>query len=103
MHAWLIARMFNFSRGNACVSQSNSFHASLTAPALANQIAFMLTSEEREAQKKRWRTDLRRWSYLYLKVVCFDFFFFCLDFLKVTEKYTLYNVKTPLIVTEKYV
>src|SRR4029434_7272127 len=59
MHAWLIARMFNFSRGNACVSQSNSFHASLTAPALANQIAFMLTSEEREAQKKRWWTKLR--------------------------------------------
>ena len=37
----------------------------------------------------------RRWSYLYLKVVCLTFFF--LDVFKVTEKYTLNNVKTPLL------
>ena len=73
------------SRGNAYVSQSNSFHANTTAQALANHIAFMLTSKEREAQqKKKWRTKLRKWSYLNLKVICLTCF--CLDFLKVTEK-----------------
>ena len=39
----------------------------------------------KQYKKKRWRwTKLRRWSYLYIKVVCLTFF--CLDFLKVTEK-----------------
>ena len=35
-------------------------------------------------KKKRWRTKLCWWSYLYTKVVCLTFF--CLDFLKDTEK-----------------
>ena len=30
-----------------------AFHANSTAQALANQIAFMLTSKEREAKKKK--------------------------------------------------
>src|SRR4029434_7309265 len=49
---------------------------------------FMVLQQLRVLQsnlKKRWRTKLCRWSYLYLKVVCLTFF--CLDFLKVTEKY----------------
>ena len=39
--------------GNTSVSQSNAFHANTTAQAVANQITFMVTSQEREAQKKR--------------------------------------------------
>ena len=36
-----------------------------TAQALANQIAFMLTSKEcAKLKNKRWRTKVRRWSYL---------------------------------------
>ena len=37
-----------------------AFHANATAQALANQIAFMVTSQEREAQQKeKWRTSER--------------------------------------------
>ena len=39
--------------GNASVSQSNAFHANTTAQAVANQITFMVTTQEREAPKKK--------------------------------------------------
>src|SRR4029434_3567507 len=90
------SRMFNFSRGNAYVSQSNclscitdSTGASQSDPVYAH------VYKAASSKKKKMATKLRRWSYLYPKVVCLTFF--CLDFFKVTEKYTLYNVKTPLL------
>src|SRR4029434_10842849 len=53
-------KLKNVQLFDACISQSNR-------KSLANQIAFMLTSKEREAQqKKRWRTKLRRAPYLML-------------------------------------
>jgi cell division septum initiation protein DivIVA len=50
-------------RGNASVSQSNAFAANTTAQAVANQITSMVTSQERRAKKKTWRSKLRKWSY----------------------------------------
>ena len=43
-----------------------AFHANTAAQVLANQIAFMLMSKEREAQKN---SKLCRLSYFYIKVV----------------------------------
>src|SRR4029434_7618920 len=98
-HALLAARVEECSTFREAMHASANqiaFHASLTAHALDNQIPYMLTSRKRQAQKKKkMATKLRRWSYLYPKVVCLTFF--CLDFLKVTEKWTLYNVKSPLL------
>src|SRR4029434_1649407 len=79
---------------NVQLFERNHMRQPIKLPFMHNCVyaAFMLTSEKRDAQKKRWRTKLRRWSYLYLKVVCLTFF--CLDFFEVTEKYTLYNVRS---------
>ena len=52
-----------------------AFYANAAAQALANQIAFMLTSKDRKVKTKKMAD---------IKVVCLTFF--CLDFLKVTEK-----------------
>src|SRR4029434_2336816 len=76
-------------------------HNSAQAQALANQIPYMLTSKKRQAQKKKMATKLRRWSYLYLKVVCSTFFLLRF-FLNYREIDTV-QCKNPFIVTEKYV
>ena len=41
-------------RGNTCVSQSNRIFANTQAQAIANEIASMLISKERDAEKIRW-------------------------------------------------
>src|SRR4029434_8028617 len=95
-HALLAAgveKCLTFREATHASANQITFHAYLTAQALANQISFVLTSKEREARKKRWRTQLRRWSYLYLKVVCLTFSY------RVTElpRNRHYSVKNPLL------
>ena len=54
LHVLLAARVEHFSTFREATHASANqiaFHENTTAQALANQIAFMVTSQEREAQK----------------------------------------------------
>src|SRR4029434_3553624 len=71
-------RMFNFSRGNACVSQSNCLSCITDSTGASQSDPVYAHVSKAASSKKKMPTKLRRWSYLYLKVVCLTYF--CLDF-----------------------
>src|SRR4029434_1879643 len=88
------------SRGNACVSQSNCLSCITDSTGASQSEPVYAHVKSRKLKKKRWRTKLNRWSYLYLKVVCLTFL---VRFFKSYREIDTVQCKNPFIVTEKYV